>query len=146
MYICIYIYICNIMFTRIFTHNPCALYHLNSSPCLASTSLLLLSPLPLSSLLLSLPRVSHYLVSLLWASSRCPIMHPVELPFHYLPLSPALFLFFPSIIYPWELHCLSLSSSSLFLSLSLSFSLFYLSTIPLVSIPSSLFLLSLFAI
>ncbi len=117
------------MFTYIFTHIPCTLYHLHSSPCLSPSSLLLLSSLPLSSLLLSLPRVFHFLVSLLWPSPRCSIIYPLELHSLCLPLSPALSLFFPSLIYPWELHSLSLS---------LSFSLLYLSPIPLLSIPSSM--------
>ncbi len=144
VYMPMYIYIYHIVFTHIFTHIPCALYLLRSSPCLAPTSLLLLSPLPLSSLLLSLPRVSHLLVSLLWPFSRCSIMHPVELPSPCLSLScPLSFL---------SLYHLSLGTSfplsPLFLTLSLplSFSLFYLSPIILVSIPSSLSLLSLFAI
>jgi hypothetical protein len=111
MYICLCVYIC-------ISYGVNAHIYAYSSLCLAPTSLLLLSSLPLSSLLLSLPRVSHFLVSLLLPSSRCSIMHPLELHSPCLPLFPALSLFFPSIIYPWELHSLSLPSSSLFLSLS----------------------------
>ena len=134
MYIClcIYIYTYHIVLTHIFTHIPCALYHRHSSPCLSLTHFLLLSSLPLSSLLLSLPRVSHFLVSLLLPSSRCSIMHPLELHSPFLPLSPSLSHLFPSIMHLVELHSLSFPSSSLFLSLSV--------LLPLLSIshPTSL--------